>query len=278
MASPRVAEPAPCCSACSAGILVCQAGCILEELSRYVEDRDFIMPLDLGAKGSCHIGGNVATNAGGLRFLRYGSLRGTVLGLEVVSRGCWPCFLAWLARPCCGLWRLCSPSLVPVVCALLTRSQLSASRAPGKVSLVSFLSCEEWTLARWITHHGLPSCAPGGGGCMRPLQCVGAESPIRGLCSRHTAPASAHPICLGGHSLASWETNGASTALSVHAGAPWTLHHEQIPMTQQHAPGVRASRVALCTEQGSPAGRGTASAHCSSRSFRSFFLNLTGPT
>lgn len=42
------------------------------------------MPLDLAAKGSCHIGGNVATNAGGLRLLRYGSLRGTVLGLEVV--------------------------------------------------------------------------------------------------------------------------------------------------------------------------------------------------
>ncbi len=42
------------------------------------------MPLDLGAKGSCQIGGNVATNAGGLRFMRYGSLRGTVLGLEVV--------------------------------------------------------------------------------------------------------------------------------------------------------------------------------------------------
>ncbi|XP_074254798.1 D-2-hydroxyglutarate dehydrogenase, mitochondrial isoform X3 [Saimiri boliviensis] len=66
------------------GILVCQAGCVLEELSRYVEERDFIMPLDLGAKGSCHIGGNVATNAGGLRLLRYGPLRGTVLGLEVV--------------------------------------------------------------------------------------------------------------------------------------------------------------------------------------------------
>ncbi|XP_055964370.1 D-2-hydroxyglutarate dehydrogenase, mitochondrial [Sorex fumeus] len=66
------------------GTLVCQAGCVLEELSRYVEERGFIMPLDLGAKGSCHIGGNVATNAGGLRFLRYGSLRGTVLGLEVV--------------------------------------------------------------------------------------------------------------------------------------------------------------------------------------------------
>ncbi|XP_030351982.1 D-2-hydroxyglutarate dehydrogenase, mitochondrial isoform X1 [Strigops habroptila] len=66
------------------GILVCQAGCILEKLSEYLEEQGFIMPLDLGAKGSCHIGGNVATNAGGLRLLRYGSLRGTVLGLEVV--------------------------------------------------------------------------------------------------------------------------------------------------------------------------------------------------
>ncbi|MCJ8732054.1 hypothetical protein PDJAM_G00206560 [Pangasius djambal] len=66
------------------GILTCQAGCVLESLSQYVEERDFVMPLDLGAKGSCHIGGNVSTNAGGLRLLRYGSLRGTVLGLEVV--------------------------------------------------------------------------------------------------------------------------------------------------------------------------------------------------
>uniref|UniRef100_A0ACD5U8U0 Uncharacterized protein n=1 Tax=Avena sativa TaxID=4498 RepID=A0ACD5U8U0_AVESA len=44
----------------------------------------FIMPLDLGAKGSCQIGGNISTNAGGLRFIRYGSLHGNVLGLEVV--------------------------------------------------------------------------------------------------------------------------------------------------------------------------------------------------
>ena len=42
------------------------------------------MPLDLGAKGKCQIGGNVSTNAGGLRLVKYGSLRGTVLGLEVV--------------------------------------------------------------------------------------------------------------------------------------------------------------------------------------------------
>uniref|UniRef100_A0A7N6BHR3 D-2-hydroxyglutarate dehydrogenase, mitochondrial n=1 Tax=Anabas testudineus TaxID=64144 RepID=A0A7N6BHR3_ANATE len=66
------------------GILTCQAGCVLENLSHYLEESDYIMPLDLGAKGSCHIGGNVATNAGGLRLLRYGSLHGTVLGLEVV--------------------------------------------------------------------------------------------------------------------------------------------------------------------------------------------------
>ena len=67
----------------------------MEGLSGYLEEQDFIMPLDLGAKGSCHIGGNVATNAGGLRLLRYGSLRGTVLGLEVVMLGVIPFCLNW---------------------------------------------------------------------------------------------------------------------------------------------------------------------------------------
>lgn len=66
------------------GALVCQAGCILESLNKYLGERGYTMPLDLGAKGSCHIGGNLATNSGGLRLLRYGSLRGTVLGLEAV--------------------------------------------------------------------------------------------------------------------------------------------------------------------------------------------------
>ena len=42
------------------------------------------MPLDLGAKGSCHIGGNLATNAGGLRVIKYGNLHGSILGLEAV--------------------------------------------------------------------------------------------------------------------------------------------------------------------------------------------------
>lgn len=67
------------------GVLVCQAGCVLESLEKFLADRSLIMPLDLGAKGSCHIGGNVATNAGGIRLLRYGSLHGNILGLEAVS-------------------------------------------------------------------------------------------------------------------------------------------------------------------------------------------------
>lgn len=66
------------------GALVCEAGCILENLDNYVRKHDLIMPLDLGAKGTCQIGGNVSTNAGGLRLLRYGNLQGTLLGLEAV--------------------------------------------------------------------------------------------------------------------------------------------------------------------------------------------------
>ena len=66
------------------GTLVIDAGCILENVDQYLAERNYIFPLDLGAKGSCHIGGNVSTNAGGLRLLRYGSLHGNVLGIEAV--------------------------------------------------------------------------------------------------------------------------------------------------------------------------------------------------
>jgi len=67
-----------------AGFAVCQSGVVLEQLDQYLRDYNLMVPLDLGAKGSCHIGGNVSTNAGGLRYLRYGSLHGTVLGVEAV--------------------------------------------------------------------------------------------------------------------------------------------------------------------------------------------------
>ncbi|KPI34968.1 putative D-lactate dehydrogenase mitochondrial [Cyphellophora attinorum] len=66
------------------GILVVDGGVILEVADNYLAEQGYIFPLDLGAKGSCQIGGNVATNAGGLRFLRYGSLHGNVLGIEAV--------------------------------------------------------------------------------------------------------------------------------------------------------------------------------------------------
>ncbi|XP_065323711.1 D-2-hydroxyglutarate dehydrogenase, mitochondrial-like isoform X5 [Gordionus sp. m RMFG-2023] len=66
------------------GVLICEAGCILKHLDDHLSQHGLIMPIDLGAKDSCQIGGNLATNAGGLRLLKYGSLRGTVLGLEAV--------------------------------------------------------------------------------------------------------------------------------------------------------------------------------------------------
>ncbi|KAH9470264.1 hypothetical protein MJO28_003853 [Puccinia striiformis f. sp. tritici] len=68
----------------TSGIISVDAGCILQTADDFLKEKGFIFPLDLGAKGSCQVGGNIATNAGGLRLLRYGSLHGSVLGLEVV--------------------------------------------------------------------------------------------------------------------------------------------------------------------------------------------------
>uniref|UniRef100_A0ABD2XE31 D-2-hydroxyglutarate dehydrogenase, mitochondrial n=1 Tax=Trichogramma kaykai TaxID=54128 RepID=A0ABD2XE31_9HYME len=67
-----------------AGVLVCESGCVLQTLDEHLNKHGMLMPLDLGAKGSCLIGGNVSTNAGGLRLLRYGNLHGNILGLEAV--------------------------------------------------------------------------------------------------------------------------------------------------------------------------------------------------
>lgn len=64
--------------------VVVQAGCILQTLQETVERQGLYLPLDLGARGSCTIGGNVATNAGGINVIRYGMTRALVLGLEAV--------------------------------------------------------------------------------------------------------------------------------------------------------------------------------------------------
>ncbi len=61
-----------------------QAGVVLQTLQKTLAEKGLLFPLDLGAKGSCMIGGNIASNAGGLQALRYGVTRNLVLGLEVV--------------------------------------------------------------------------------------------------------------------------------------------------------------------------------------------------
>eukprot|EP00760_Papus_ankaliazontas_P003346 PhM_4_TR11566/c0_g1_i1/m.85576/K18204/D2HGDH; D-2-hydroxyglutarate dehydrogenase len=68
----------------TSGTLRCEAGCVLETLDDALASHGYMMPVDLGAKGSCTIGGNLATNAGGLRYMRYGSLRGNTLGCKAV--------------------------------------------------------------------------------------------------------------------------------------------------------------------------------------------------
>ena len=61
-----------------------EAGCILADVQRAAADAGRLFPLSLAAEGSCQIGGNLATNAGGTNVLRYGNAREQVLGLEVV--------------------------------------------------------------------------------------------------------------------------------------------------------------------------------------------------
>ena len=61
-----------------------EAGCVLQTLQDAAEEADRLFPLSLGAEGTCQIGGNLSTNAGGIHVIRYGNTRDLVLGLEVV--------------------------------------------------------------------------------------------------------------------------------------------------------------------------------------------------
>ena len=62
-----------------------EAGCILQNLQAAAEQAGYLFPLSLAAEGSCTIGGNLGTNAGGTQVLRYGNTRELCLGLEVVT-------------------------------------------------------------------------------------------------------------------------------------------------------------------------------------------------
>ncbi|MDM4765304.1 FAD-binding oxidoreductase [Pelomonas sp. SE-A7] len=65
--------------------LTAEAGCILQTVQQAAEQHDLLFALSLAAEGSCSIGGNLATNAGGTQVLRYGNARELCLGLEVVT-------------------------------------------------------------------------------------------------------------------------------------------------------------------------------------------------
>jgi FAD/FMN-containing dehydrogenase len=66
------------------GTMTVEAGCILQNIQEAADAHDLFFPLDLGARGSATIGGNISTNAGGNRVIRYGMTREMVLGLEAV--------------------------------------------------------------------------------------------------------------------------------------------------------------------------------------------------
>ena len=65
--------------------LTCQSGVTLQNIQEKAESENMIFPLDLGARGSCSIGGNISTNAGGNRVIRYGMTRDSDLAIEAVT-------------------------------------------------------------------------------------------------------------------------------------------------------------------------------------------------
>jgi FAD/FMN-containing dehydrogenase len=67
--------------------LVAEAGCVLAQVQAAADAAERFFPLSIGSQGSCQIGGNLSTNAGGVNVLRYGMTRDLVLGLEVVLPG-----------------------------------------------------------------------------------------------------------------------------------------------------------------------------------------------
>lgn len=65
-------------------VMVAEAGCVLENIHAEAERHDLMFPLSMASKGSCTIGGNLATNAGGIQVLRHGNARDLCLGIEAV--------------------------------------------------------------------------------------------------------------------------------------------------------------------------------------------------
>ncbi len=68
----------------ASGTVTVQAGVVLDTLHEFLAENDLVFPVDLGARGSCQLGGMAATNAGGIKVIRYGHIREQIRGIETV--------------------------------------------------------------------------------------------------------------------------------------------------------------------------------------------------
>lgn len=109
------------------GVLVCQAGCILQTLDEFVSEHGYTMPLDLGAKGSCQIGGNVSTNAGARAASRHPCYRARIVQCSAVHR-----MRSAAAATCFAFQALCC------VAALPRLARCHAWVAPGGLRLLRY--------------------------------------------------------------------------------------------------------------------------------------------
>ena len=69
--------------------VVCEAGVVTEQLQEFAADKGLYYPVDFASAGSSQIGGNAATNAGGIKVIRYGMTRDWITGLKVAPVSCW---------------------------------------------------------------------------------------------------------------------------------------------------------------------------------------------
>lgn len=117
------------------GVMQVQAGATLQQVQEAAAAQGWLFAVDLGARGSCQIGGNAATNAGGVRVIRYGTMRDAVLGVEaVLADGSVVSSLTRLVKNSSGL----DPRFLFVgtegTLGIITRLTLRLHPPPGAVS------------------------------------------------------------------------------------------------------------------------------------------------
>jgi FAD/FMN-containing dehydrogenase len=123
-----------------------QAGAVLQDVQEAAARQHLCFPLDLGARGSCTIGGNIATNAGGINVIRYGMMRELVLGLEaVLADGTVLCSMNRMMKNNAGydlkqLFIGSEGTLGIVTRAVLKLKEATVSRNTAMMALESFAS------------------------------------------------------------------------------------------------------------------------------------------